>query len=231
MEFTSSMFWPLLTGHLLADFWLQPNTWVRDKNAKGWRSSKLLLHTLLAATLPVIFTFNPQLWWFIPVIGISHFVCDWLKSTRSNRLSTFLIDQFVHLTILILLSFIANSQQINPPAWNQFFIYTAAFIGVSNPAGIITGLFLQRILPEKNNNNSQNISAWIGIFERILILIFILAGQFTAIGFLIAAKSIFRFNDTRENGNIKAEYFLLGTLVSFTLAIVTGLLLLQLKTC
>jgi len=52
-----------------------------------------------------------------------------------------------------------------------------------------------------------------------------LAGQFTAIGFLIAAKSIFRFNDTREDGNKKAEYFLLGTLISFTLAIVIGLLI------
>jgi hypothetical protein len=57
-----------------------------------------------------------------------------------------------------------------------------------------------------------------------------LAGQFAAIGFLIAAKSIFRFNDTREDGNKKAEYFLLGTLISFILAIVIGLLIKHLIT-
>jgi hypothetical protein len=91
--------------------------------------------------------------------------------------------------------------------------------------GIFTGMFLNAVIPDKNKKNRHDISAWIGILERILILIFILVGQFAAIGFLIAAKSIFRFNDTREDGNIKAEYFLLGTLVSFTLAIVIGLLI------
>ena len=66
-------------------------------------------------------------------------------------------------------------------------------------------------------------SAWIGILERILIVIFVTTAQFQAIGFLVAAKSIFRFNDTREEGTLKAEYFLLGTMISFTLAIITGL--------
>jgi len=43
--------------------------------------------------------------------------------------------------------------------------------------------------------------------------------QYTAIGFLIAAKSIFRYSDRRDAG----EYILIGTLLSFTAAIAVGL--------
>lgn len=42
-------------------------------------------------------------------------------------------------------------------------------------------------------------------------------------GHLVAAKSVFRFSEIQHEGNQKAEYFLLGTLVSFTMAIVVGL--------
>ena len=44
-------------------------------------------------------------------------------------------------------------------------------------------------------------------------------------GLLIAAKSVFRFNDLKESNNRKwTEYILIGTLLSFGLAILTGLL-------
>jgi len=60
----------------------------------------------------------------------------------------------------------------------------------------------------------------IGILERMLILFFVLVDQFTAIAFIIAAKGIARFKelDQREF----AEYVLIGTLLSTTLAIVVG---------
>jgi hypothetical protein len=86
-------------------------------------------------------------------------------------------------------------------------------------------MFLNAVIPDKNKKSKPDVSAWIGIFERVLIIIFITTGQFSSIGFLIAAKSVFRFNDTREDGNKKAEFFLLGTLISFTLAIIVGLLI------
>jgi hypothetical protein len=47
-----------------------------------------------------------------------------------------------------------------------------------------------------------------------------------AIGFLIAAKSILRFTDMKGNNLRKeAEYVLIGTLMSFTCSIITGLLI------
>jgi hypothetical protein len=62
----------------------------------------------------------------------------------------------------------------------------------------------------------------IGILERILVIIFVLIGQFGAIGFLIAAKSILRYKDTDL---LKTEYVLIGTMLSFGMAILVGLLI------
>ena len=48
-------------------------------------------------------------------------------------------------------------------------------------------------------------------------------GQWPAIGFLLAAKSIMRFNDTRSAKRPVSEYVLLGTLLSFGFSIAAGL--------
>ncbi|MFW5822865.1 MAG: DUF3307 domain-containing protein [Tangfeifania sp.] len=224
MEILNSVFLPMLTGHLVADFWLQPGSWVQHKRENGWKSKKLILHAGLASLLPLLFTFQLNLWWFFPVIFVAHFITDLFKSKLPDSIPAFLIDQLLHVAVLWGLAFYATDAVISE-SLNRFWIYTTGLVLVTNPTGIFTGLFLNAVIPDKNRKNKHDISAWIGILERILILIFILAGQFTAIGFLIAAKSIFRFNDTREDGNKKAEYFLLGTLISFTLAIVIGLLI------
>jgi ABC-type proline/glycine betaine transport system permease subunit len=64
------------------------------------------------------------------------------------------------------------------------------------------------------------------VIERFLILSFILINQWAAIGFLLAAKSIFRFGDLKEGKyQKKTEYILIGTLMSFSIALVHGLIL------
>jgi hypothetical protein len=65
------------------------------------------------------------------------------------------------------------------------------------------------------------VGATIGILERLLIVTFMLASAEAAIGFVIAAKTIARFRllDDRDF----AEYYLLGTLASVGVAVLTGL--------
>jgi hypothetical protein len=69
---------------------------------------------------------------------------------------------------------------------------------------------------------SAQVGATIGILERLLIVVFVLAGTDAAIGFVVAAKTLARFRllDDRDF----AEYYLLGTLGSVSVAIVTGLI-------
>ena len=70
----------------------------------------------------------------------------------------------------------------------------------------------------------------IGILERTLILLLILVGEPGGVGFLIAAKSILRFDaaskgaEDRETTQRISEYIIIGTLASFTWAFATGFL-------
>lgn len=72
-------------------------------------------------------------------------------------------------------------------------------------------------------NNLANAGKWIGIAERVIVLIMVLQNQYSAIGLVIAAKSILRFSE-KDRQEVKTEYLLIGTLLSIGIAILTGLL-------
>jgi hypothetical protein len=60
----------------------------------------------------------------------------------------------------------------------------------------------------------------IGMLERIMVYFFVLAGQYAAIGFIIAAKGFTRFKDLDKRNF--AEYVLVGTLLSSFSAIIVA---------
>ena len=62
----------------------------------------------------------------------------------------------------------------------------------------------------------------IGLLERGLIFLLVLANQPIGIGFLIAAKSILRYG-TANRDQRSAEYVIIGTLASFGWAIAVAL--------
>lgn len=101
-----------------------------------------------------------------------------------------------------------------------------AYIFVIWPAGFLIAKITQPWQDQIGKNKGLvDAGRWIGMTERILILTFVLIDQFTGIGFLIAAKSILRFSDIKNAEDHKeAGYILLGTMVSFIVAICTGLL-------
>ncbi len=81
------------------------------------------------------------------------------------------------------------------------------------------------IQEEEQGLGLANAGKWIGICERVLILTFVLMHQYTAIGFLMTAKSILRFSEKENNTQLKTEYVLVGTLVSFTSSAILGILI------
>jgi len=101
-----------------------------------------------------------------------------------------------------------------------------AFIILIWPAGMAIGKTTEPFRKEISTTDSlSNAGTYIGISERILVLIFILLDQYAAIGFLIAGKSILRVGRDSDGGTRKkTEYILIGTLMSFTVAIIIGLL-------
>jgi len=67
---------------------------------------------------------------------------------------------------------------------------------------------------------------FIGPLERLFLLALVLAGQFTAIAALVAAKGIVRFPEISQDssGGSKAEYFLVGSFASWALVLIVALL-------
>jgi len=77
---------------------------------------------------------------------------------------------------------------------------------------------------EINKNNDKKTGAFIGLLERIIILIFLSIGQYSAIGLVLTAKSVARYDKISKDKNF-AEYYLLGTLLSTVIVIVVYFIL------
>ena len=93
------------------------------------------------------------------------------------------------------------------------------------PAGFLIGRITRQWRDQVGSQEGlAKAGLWIGCLERFLVLTFVILGQLEAIGFLVAAKSIFRFGEIRDPSHRKeAEYILIGTMLSFAIAIVIGL--------
>ena len=66
------------------------------------------------------------------------------------------------------------------------------------------------------------IGATIGVLERLLVVTLVLTGAETAIGLVIAAKTLARFRQLDDRQF--AEYYLLGTMASVSVALASGLI-------
>ena len=148
----------------------------------------------------------------------------------------FFIDQILHLTVILILWYYWQNVDLSYATilTEQRLIYLTAIVAVTIPASIAIKVFVSQWLPETTDIDSAsltNAGKYIGIFERLFILAFLLTGHWEGIGFLIAAKSVFRFGDLKESKDRKlTEYILLGTLLSFGIVIGIGLLVLEFAT-
>ena len=222
----------LLLAHLLGDFLLQPNSWVLDKENKKHKSIYLYIHTLLHGILAWILVGEIAFGWFALALALAHGFIDFLKlqfQKKKTKRNWFIIDQILHLiSILILVSLYQNLIIDFTIFDNQFWILITGILFLTKPTSKIIKNIISIWTPESNNKNDnslENAGNYIGILERLFVFSFIITGHFEAIGFLLAAKSIFRFGDLKEAKDRKlTEYVLIGTLLSFGTALFTGFL-------
>lgn len=227
------LFIKLFLAHLLGDFLLQPNSWVSHKIVKKQKSIFLYLHSILHGLLAWLLVFEKDFWIYALAITISHGLIDLAKlqfQTEKTKRSWFIFDQFLHLLVLAaVVIWYQNSKIIVfPEIKNHLWIVLTAVIFLTKPTSILIKNIISIWTPDENTNadhSLQNAGNYIGILERLFILCFILTGHFEATGFLLGAKSIFRFGDLRMARDRKlTEYVLIGTLISFGIAIGIGLL-------
>ncbi len=209
----------LISAHFMADFLLQPDKMVHNKRLP----LMLILHGAIHAGTSWLLL---QLWqnWQIPLsVFTLHTIIDLFKQRQGEEsVTSFITDQTAHLFSLTLLAvlFSHTTQGVEFTGIGyQPLIGVAGFIATVRGAGFLIAL-VTRELTNRNNldfDGVQNGGALIGQLERGLIFLFFLSGQPECIGFLIAAKSILRFEESKKQR--QAEYILIGTLLSFSAAI------------
>ena len=225
------IFIKLLLAHLLGDFLLQPTSWVQNKEDKKHKSIFLYLHTLLHGVLAWIIIAEIDFVWFAVLLALTHGGIDYLKlrfQKKKTKRTWFLVDQAMHILVIIVITMIYKNETIDITGFdNQFWIYSTGLLLLTKPTSILIKNIISIWTPEskKSDDSLSNAGNYIGILERLFVFCFIITNHFEAIGFLLAAKSIFRFGDLKEAKDRKlTEYVLIGTLLSFGIAMLTGLL-------
>ena len=219
-----------LLAHFVGDFFLQPRHWVESKEKRKLKSAEFYYHILVHGILLFIFTLKLELWAPILVLTLSHFIIDAIKLTAQNertRSNWFFIDQTLHLLAIGLVWYFWNSNSVHVTLFNaiNFWLIALTVVFLTQPSSYIIRNLISRIplLPE--NPSITDAGKYIGMIERVFILIFMIANHWQAVGFILAAKSIFRFGDLKGDNRKLTEYVLIGTLLSFGIAIVISLLL------
>ena len=179
--------------------------------------------------------------WLVPVVVlVSHLIIDVLKDiclskiqykpndVRSNwECILFFIDQALHVLVIWMLLKYVDIAEYTVMCSNildtKVLSCIIAYLIVVKPTSILIGMFTQRwqnILSDSKGLHDAGM--WIGYAERVLALTFVLLGTYEALGFLIAAKSLLRFQETDTK---RTEYVLIGTLLSFGVAVLLGVII------
>ncbi|BAP31571.1 uncharacterized protein CHSO_2534 [Chryseobacterium sp. StRB126] len=229
------IFIKLILAHLLGDFILQPNSWVADKENYKLKSKFLYFHILIHTILSFIFLWDLQLWWVAVLVGVTHFIIDAAKlsfQTIKTKKRWFFIDQLLHILVIAGVSFYFSEFNFSFLQNQEFLKILMAALFLTTPASIFIKLLLSSWTPAPDGPNSiqtESLSSagkYIGILERLLVFTFIMVNHWEGVGFMVAAKSVFRFSDLAQAKQRKlTEYVLIGTLLSFGLAVLTGIII------
>lgn len=236
----------ILLGHVLADFYMQSRDVAQRKREKP---RYMLVHCLLYAACMLLFSIFVFSWtnflWAWLLIAGSHALIDVLKARYEKRgrvaLVCFCVDQVLHVLACIVVTIVAFDGNpvldvapviggiMGVESATQALIVTLSLLVACRPTGILVQFILEYMRLEGNpdgdvqEEGTQKAGRWIGILERIIIVVLTLSGEFGAIAFVLTAKSIARFK--RLDDKEFAECYLVGTLASTAFAIVFSLVI------
>ncbi|WP_339916479.1 DUF3307 domain-containing protein [Yeosuana marina] len=228
-----TLFIKLILAHFLGDFLFQSEKWVIHKEKHKHKSKFLYWHILVhLGTLLLVLQANINYWLGILIIVISHYSIDLIKlhllNSKLNTRLLFTLDQLAHLAIIAIVvnMYEPYSFKIETIYNPQFLLFITNILGVTVVSSIIMKTIISKWYLEENTNKDslKDAGAYIGMLERLFIFAFIALHYWEGIGFLLAAKSVFRFGDLSKSKDRKlTEYILIGTLISFGLAFLFGI--------
>ena len=238
----------LLFAHIIGDFYIQPQSQAKKRaQSFKWVLLHCLYYGIpvFLLTIPV---FSGVALLFGSIAILSHMIIDTLKFSYTRNLNAkttsikterniFFIDQTLHFACIFVIAYLfsafGNTLTLQP--WVQDFLTTSGIPALpllrwicilavaAKPLNLAISLLLSPYRPNDKNDiqnkaTDKNAGRFIGILERIIILIFISLGQYAAIGLVLTAKSIARYDKISKDPTF-AEYYLMGTLLSTLAAI------------
>jgi len=240
----------LLLIHILGDFYFQTNNIAKKKATSiGWVIVHCLCYLAAAIAILVSLCSLKMLWSALAIAGL-HAVIDIVKFyylKRNNKSlnlkkerTVFFLDQIVHIAVLIGAAYIftvdIGEMKINAsiehffsiigiPVWTLI-CWCSALLLIHKPANLVIAKLLSVYKPDDKDKekNDKNAGRLIGILERVIMLIFISINQYAAIGLVLTAKSIARYDKISREKDF-AEYYLLGTLISTLIVLVVSFMI------
>jgi hypothetical protein len=250
---------------------------------RAWRGLGKHVLGVGVCLIPVVAAFGGPGLAFLVVVTFSHAIIDrskivWTRRVEASALAEahrahagatpaealgmswtakpaalFILDQAVHLVILVwawglflaaapltpLWTDVAHRVAAGPGTWDPALVHRVALSAVVIVDLLVVNvrggsLFVATLVRPRamvgydptgdapSTGSPARVGEAIGVLERILIVTFVLTGAEAAIGFVIAVKTLARFKQLDDRGF--AEYYLLGTLASVGVAIISALL-------
>jgi hypothetical protein len=239
----------LLLIHILGDYYFQTSKLAVEKNQSA---VKQLVHGLIYLVISIIFilpVFNLSMLLAILVLSASHLLIDFVKySYIHNELkdqcppekerSIYLVDQLLHLICIFIIAFVlvlnntevsvlpmvVKALEIIEIPFGTLLSWGSILLLIWKPANITIKQLLCLNRPN-DEEDAKKSGGFIGLLERLIILVFLSINQYSAIGLVLTAKSIARYDEIAHDRNF-AEYYLLGTLLSTAIAIIAYLIIL-----
>jgi hypothetical protein len=242
----------LLLAHILGDFYVQTDFMARKKCSRfKWILIHGVCYwsVVLLVSIPVM---SWRVALFGSASAALHMAIDAAKylylssgtrktSPAKTEKNVFFADQALHLIVMATIAYLFAAQNgtlqlsenagallngVGVPA-KSLLHWAVALLLIHRPINIAISLLLTPYRPDNRNGDVQkdkNAGRFIGTLERAIILILISLNQYSAIGLVLTAKSIARYDKITKDPAF-SEYYLLGTLLSALAVIATAFIL------
>jgi len=251
MQDVIDLFLALLLAHLLADFPLQTDSIASGKRNRRVRSyfEHGLIHFVVAIVCIALFArvnlLSYRVWGLLLAYIAVHLLIDVFKEklvcreALADNATSFVCDQLLHVltilgvsVVLVMPNWLSLKSRLTWSAKLQHQVLVGALVYV---AVVFAGGYLIRYLTRslaakvqadgETQEEVRNAGLYIGWLERFLVVSAVVAQSPSMVGLILTGKSIARFPELKEAKF--AEYFLIGTFLSVSVALVGGFVLLK----
>lgn len=225
------VFYQLLLAHLIADFPLQFNEIFKLKVKSKWG---VLLHGTIAGVISALllyhYVFYSWMWLAIITLIGSHFIIDYIrvvftKKTNRDNLWMFLLDQFLHLVVVWLISLWISSlplpslEILQTRLDNKAILLTLSGFITAGYGSAIVIHYLKKMLVKNYTDQALSTKRY-GIIERFLVMALILLPGLFFLFIPIVIITRMAISRVKEE-----EYGLLDSIASIVITVMLGLIL------